>query len=79
MNLPYPIGIHISVYRDDGKWENYRRWFQRNDLPQLAVAKVTLRHTIDEKGEAEPAYTAKEWEQKAASLQVEFPNCVFVY
>jgi hypothetical protein len=76
--LPYPIGINVVVYKDDGNWDNYRQWFLRTQaqLEKLFVARITLSHY---EGIEEPAYTHAEWVRKSASLVEKYPNCIFVY
>lgn len=76
--LPYPIGIKINVFKDDGNWGNYRAWFMRTDadLRNLSVVTITLAHF---EGEDEPAYTAAEWANKAARLVEQYPDCIFIY
>jgi len=76
--LPYPVGINVSVFQDDGKWNNYSAWFKRTnaDLRSLSVARITLGHW---EGTDDPAYTAEEWVRKSAQLVAQYPNCIFVY
>ena len=76
--LPYPIGIKINVFKDDGNWGNYRAWFMRTnaDLRNLSVATITLAHF---EGEDEPAYTHAEWCDKADRLLAQYPDCIFIY
>ena len=76
--LPYPIGINVTVYRDDSKWSEYRAWFLRSPsvLNELFVARITLSHFVES---AEPTYTAAQWADKAERLVAEFPDCVFIY
>lgn len=76
--LPFPTGIKMSVFKDDGQWDQYRAWFMRShaDLQRLIVAKITLGHWEDTE---EPAYTAEEWRVKSEKLLKDFPDCVFVY
>lgn len=75
--LPYPIGIKIDVYRDDGKWDEMRWWERASHvLKSLAVCRITLAHYD---GEDEPCYTVDEWGVKADELVQKHPGCVFVY
>lgn len=76
--LPYPTGINLRVYRDDGQWSNYRAWFMRADwqLSDLHVATITLAHYEEDEA---PAYTYEEWCDKANRLIAEYPDCVFIY
>ena len=76
--LPYPVGINISVFRDDGEWDKYTKWFMRpmHEVVSLAVCKITLAHY---EGDETPAYTHDEWCEKAESLVTEYPDCIFVY
>ncbi len=76
--LPYPIGIEISVFKDDGQWDKYSRWFMRpmHQVTALSVAKITLAHY---EGEDEPAYSHSEWCRKSAQLVEQYPDCIFVY
>lgn len=76
--LPYPIGITINVFRDDGRWGEYRAWFMRSDrdLRALAVAKITLAHFDDED---EPAFSHDEWCDESERLVAEYPDCLFIY
>ena len=76
--LPYPIGINVLVFRDDGNWHLYRSWFLRtqNQIETLFVARITLGHI---EGTDEPAYSHREWIAKSEQLVEEYPNCVFVY
>ena len=80
-SLPYPIGINLTVYRDDEEWDKYPRWFSRpsHQLAELFVARITLGHYRDEEGNTEPAYTYPEWCEKADQLLTEYPGCLFVY
>lgn len=75
--LPYPRGLTIHVYEDDGGFEG-TRWFMRAQhvLNALYRATITLAHY---EGEEEPCYTAAEWCRKADSLLEQYPNCVFIY
>lgn len=75
--LPYPIGIQISVFRDDGQW-NYPKWWMRPVHQQLAlqVARIALAHY---EGSEDPAYTAAEWASKSEALVEQYPDCIFVY
>lgn len=76
--LPYPIGINVIVFKDDGNWEKYRQWFLRTQkqIETLFVARITLGHY---EGTDEPAYTHSEWVGKSAALVEKYPDCVFVY
>lgn len=76
--LPFPLGITMQVFRDDGKWDEYSAWFKRSsmDLRDLFVAKITLGHYD---GSDEPAYSHSEWVRKADQLVTEYPGCVFIY
>lgn len=76
--LPFPIGITITVYRDDGNWDRYSSWLMRphHHLRDLFVARITLGHP---EGSDEPDYDSRSWGEKAKQLIAEFPNCVFVY
>lgn len=76
--LPYPIGINVVVYRDDGNWNKYSKWFMRpmHQVQALLVARITLAHY---EGEDEPAYTHSEWVRKADKLVQQYPDCIFVY
>lgn len=77
-SLPYPIGIQLSVFRDDGNWSQYRKWWMRPVHQQIAlqIARITLAHYD---GSEDPAYTADEWAAKADALVEQYPSCVFVY
>ena len=83
--LPHPIGINMTVYRDDSNWDKYSRWFMRpmHQIRDLFVAKITLAHYVDSEGEpingGEPAYSHDEWCDKADRLLAEYPGCIFVY
>ena len=63
--LPYPIGINVLVFRDDGQWDNYRQWFLRTQkqIEELLVARITLGHYTDTD---EPAYSHSDWVRKAS-------------
>jgi hypothetical protein len=76
--LPYPIGLNILVYKDDGQWGNYHAWFLRTheQLKRLFVAKITLAHF---EGEDEPCYSFSEWCRKSNQLLGAYPECIFVY
>jgi hypothetical protein len=76
--LPYPIGINVLVFRDDGQWDNYRQWFLRTQkqIEELLVARITLGHYTDTD---EPAYSHSDWVRKASELVATYPDCVFVY
>ena len=76
--LPYPIGINIQVFRDDGNWQKYRAWFLRThaQIEELFVARITLAHFEDSE---DPAYSHSEWCRKAESLVDDYPNCIFIY
>ena len=76
--LPYPIGINVLVFRDDGNWHLYRSWFLRtqNQIETLFVARITLGHY---EGTDEPAYSHREWIAKSEQLVEEYPDCVFIY
>ena len=76
--LPYPIGINVLVFRDDGNWHLYRSWFLRtqNQIETLFVARITLGHI---EGTDEPAYSHREWIAKSEQLVEEYPDCVFIY
>lgn len=76
--LPYPIGITINVFRDDGRWDEYSAWFMRSnrDLIDLAVVKITLAHY---EGEDEPAFSHDEWCDESERLVAEYPDCLFIY
>ena len=76
--LPYPIGLNVLVYKDDGRWVNYRAWFLRTQeqLNRLFVAKITLAHF---EGDDSPCYSFDEWCKKADQLLEMYPDCIFVY
>ena len=76
--LPYPTGINVKVFKDDGNWEAYRSWWMRpsSKLRELTVAEITLSHF---EGEDEPAYSHAEWVRKSKQLVEKYPNCIFVY
>ena len=76
--LPYPIGLEITVYKDDGQWDQSSKWFMRamHQIVELFVAKITLRHI---EGEDEPCYSDAEWAAKAAQLVETYPGCLFIY
>ena len=76
-SLPYPVGINVKVFRDDGNW-GVSPWFVRSNhvLRSLHVANITLAHY---EGEGEPAYTAEEWARKSREIVEKYPNCVFIY
>ena len=76
--LPYPVGINVRVFRDDGRWDQYSAWWKRasHELRSLQVANITLGHW---EGTDEPAYTADEWAAKADRLVEQYPDCIFVY
>ena len=78
--LPFPLGVKLQVYRDDGQWDNYRAWFLRPVavLHSLLVTRITLGHYVTESG-PEPAYSPDEWHRKAEQLVADYPDCVFVY
>lgn len=83
--LPYPISHKISVYRDDGRWGEYRAWFLRTDrdLRDLYVCDYRLRTSKidpeDEEEDEEVDLTAKEWREVAAKLVDRHPQHVFIY
>ena len=76
--LPFPNGINLQVFRDDGKWDNYTKWFMRThkQINELFVAKITLAHY---EGQDEVAYDSAEWVVKSNQLVEDYPNCVFIY
>lgn len=76
--LPYPIGLGVTVYKDDGQWDQYRAWFLRTQeqLKRLFMAQITLAHY---EGEDEPCYTYDEWCRKSEQLVMQYPDCIFVY
>ena len=76
--LPFPLGIKLRVFRDDGNWDNYSAWFMRThkQIEDLFVAGITLGHY---EGSEEPAYDHHEWCDKADRLLRDYPGCVFVY
>ena len=76
--LPFPIGIKLQVFKDDGNWDNYRAWFLRTQeqLQRLFVANITLGHY---EGTDEPAYSHREWIAKSQQLVDTYPDCVFIY
>lgn len=76
--LPYPLGINMQVFQDDGNWGNYRAWFLRTheQLQRLFVAKITLGHY---EGTGDPAYSYREWIAKSQQIVDAYPQCVFVY
>tara|TARA_R110002110_G_scaffold13929_10_gene66184 strand:- start:1306 stop:1578 length:273 start_codon:yes stop_codon:yes gene_type:complete len=78
MTLPYPNSLNITVYSDDGKWEDYEKHFMRSssDLQKLFVSSIILAHY---EGEDDPDYSLAEWDKKSAELLKTYPNCIFVY
>jgi hypothetical protein len=76
--LPFPIGVKILVFKDDGNWHRYRSWFLRTQkqIETLFVARVTLAHY---EGLDEPDYDYQSWCRKASQLVAQYPGCVFVY
>lgn len=76
--LKYPTGLTMTIFKDDGRWSEYRAWFMRtdSDLRTLHLTRLTLAHY---EGDDEPAYTHEQWCDKADRLLDEYPNCVFIY
>jgi hypothetical protein len=77
-HLPYPIGINLIVFKDDGNWDKYRAWFLRTQkqIETLFVAWITLGHY---EGSDEPDYDYESWCRKSEQLVTQYPGCIFVY
>lgn len=76
--LPFPIGLNVLVFKDDGNWHKYRSWFLRTQkqIEDLFVARITLGHY---EGSDEPDYDHESWCRKSDQLVSQYPGCIFVY
>ena len=75
--LRYPVGIDMTVYKDDGGW-GLCPWFMRsnNSLATLFVERYVLAHL---EGTDDPEFTAEQWATESAQLVERHPGCIFVY
>ena len=75
--LSYPVSTSIKVYRDDGNWDKYDRWWQRPTYQtrDLYVVNVDLR--TDDQGDVDLSHS--EWVDAADALLRDYPDSVFIY
>lgn len=75
--LPYAVSSSISVYKDDGNWDDYSAWFMRSDqdLNNLFVCNYQL--PTDEDGDVD--YSRFSWEKFSQKLVEDHPDCLFIY
>lgn len=76
--LPFPLSINVLVFKDDGNWEQYAKWWMRPhwQTKELCVARITLGHY---EGSDEPDYDCDGWRRKSEQLVKTYPGCIFVY
>lgn len=76
--LPYPISTTIYVYRDDGQWDQYAKWFMRprREIASLFITRYVLPVNA-RTGELD--ISPENWEYIAQRLVREHPDGMFIY